>query len=266
MTAHAIRLCSPKGRTLKSSTLGFRNISRDRFRSSAVILCAMLVAGLALAAVLIVRGAGDSLDLAESRFGADLVVVPEGAERETKGALLMTVPMNAWMPSSTVGQVGAIAGVETASPQLYLATAQEPQEVELMGMDPQGAQPFFPSASTFLVAYDPTSDFTIAPWLPEGTANSLSTGQSFAGSLLSVPADADRISLFRIGPRCESQVAAQRHLARRLAFHLPGHRRADTGDERPRRCAGVCHAHRQRLLDPWSRYPRRRTPTKWRNR
>jgi len=182
---------------------GFRDISRNPFRSTVVVLCALLVAGFSLAAVLIVRGAGESLDMAETRFGADIIVVPEGAERQTKGAMLMAAPMNAWMPSSTVNQVRAVEGVEAASPQLYLATVQDPQGapppgVDLQGMDPQAAQLFFPSESMFLVAYDPATDFALGPWLPEGMPNELSSGQSFGGSLLDVPEDAERISIFGI--------------------------------------------------------------------
>jgi len=187
---------------------GFRDISRNPFRSTVVVLCALLVAGFSLAAVLIVRGAGESLELAETRFGADIIVVPDGAERQARGALLMATPMNVWMPSTTVDEVRAIAGIGSASPQLYLSTLRGPREEQLQGMDAQGAQPYFPSDSMFLVAYDPSSDFALGPWLPEGTTNSLSPSQSFAGADLSMPEDAESISVLGLDLTLKARLRA----------------------------------------------------------
>ncbi len=162
--------------------LAFRDVSRNSFRSCAVILCALLVAGFSLATVLIVGGAGDSLELAQQRFGADLVVVPEGAERETKGALLMGVPMQAWMPVANVAEIAEVPGVASASPQLYLATLED--------------SPYSSAPALFLVAYEPASDFTIKPWLAVEMNGDLAVGQSLGGSLISVPAGDDPLNVY----------------------------------------------------------------------
>ncbi len=60
--------------------LALKNISGHGFRSGVVILCALLVAAFALFTTLLMRGAETSLRLALDRLGADIVVVPSGAE------------------------------------------------------------------------------------------------------------------------------------------------------------------------------------------
>jgi hypothetical protein len=61
-------------------------------------------------------------------------------------------------------------------------------------MDPEAARLYFPTESMFLVAYDPTTDFTILPWVPDGAAAGPSSGECFGGSQVSVPEGADRVS------------------------------------------------------------------------
>src|SRR5512135_750110 len=103
-------------------SLVWRNIAGSSFRSSVVFLCALLVAGLALSSTLIMRGAENSLRLANERLGADIVVVPEGAESKVESALLMGRPASVWMPQETLRTVAAVPGVAAVTPQLYLST------------------------------------------------------------------------------------------------------------------------------------------------
>src|SRR5512137_355707 len=98
--------------------LAYKNISGNAFRSGVVALCALLVAVFALFTTLLMRGAENSLRLAIDRLGADIVVVPEGAEAKVESALLMGVPASVWMPQENVNKIAAIPGVEVVSPQL----------------------------------------------------------------------------------------------------------------------------------------------------
>jgi putative ABC transport system permease protein len=152
-----------------------KDMMRNPFRTAVVVLCALLVAGLSLATALIVNGTGVSLDQAQTRFGADLIVVPEGAERETQGALLMAVPMQAWMASDKTQAIAAVPGVAQASPQLYVGTF--------------GGLPGSGQAPLFLVAYEPSTDFAVRPWLPDGFDGVLDPGETIAGSSLTVEPD-----------------------------------------------------------------------------
>jgi hypothetical protein len=90
--------------------LALRNIGDSPFRSWVVFFCAALVAGFALSATLVVRGAQSTLRLVLERLGADIMVVPAGAETRVEQALLMGVPATVWMPESVVARISALAG------------------------------------------------------------------------------------------------------------------------------------------------------------
>ena len=106
-----------------------------------IFVCALLIAGLALSTVLIVQGASTSLRRAADRLGADIVVVPEGTESKVETALLMGTPTTVWMPAGNLEKVAQVAGVQAASPQLFLAS--------LAGASCCSA------SNMFVVAYDP---------------------------------------------------------------------------------------------------------------
>ena len=102
--------------------LSLKNIQGSSFRSGVVLLCALIVAALSLSILLVGRGAEDSLRLAYARMGADIVVVPQGAEFEVENALLMGEPARVWMPEENLSKIAAIPGVAAVSPQIYLST------------------------------------------------------------------------------------------------------------------------------------------------
>jgi putative ABC transport system permease protein len=162
--------------------LALANIAGSAFRSAVVFLCALLVAAFALATTLLMRGAQSSLQLAGQRLGADIVVVPKGTESKVDSALIMGTPQTIWMPRSNLAQVAAVPGVEIASPQLFMTTLRGASCCSL----PQ----------TYLVAYDPASDFTIRPWLQRNLPAGLSLGESVGGALTFVPQGAQYIKVY----------------------------------------------------------------------
>ena len=62
--------------------LAWKNILGSGFRSLVVAVCAALVAGLALSATFVVRGAEASLRTNLQRLGADILVLPWGTMTE----------------------------------------------------------------------------------------------------------------------------------------------------------------------------------------
>ncbi len=86
--------------------LAWRNIAGNGLRSWVVALCALVVAAFALFATLLLRGTATSLELAADRLGADIVVVPEGAQTEMEGALLMGVPVAVLDAGGECGETG----------------------------------------------------------------------------------------------------------------------------------------------------------------
>jgi putative ABC transport system permease protein len=162
--------------------LAWKNISGNSLRSWVVALCALVVAAFALFATLLLRGAATSLELATSRLGADIVVVPESAQAEAQGALLMGIPTQSWMPVEKVDRLAAIPGVEAVSPQIYLAT--------LVGA------PCCSVPEMFLIAYDPETDFALRPWLEKQVANGLGPGEVIGGDYISATEGEDGILVY----------------------------------------------------------------------
>jgi putative ABC transport system permease protein len=162
--------------------LAWRNISGNTFRSWVVFLCALLVAAFTLFATLLLRGAATSLRLASDRMGADIVVVPSGAEAKMEGALMMGVPAQFWMPKENVQRLAAIPGVEKVSPQVYLATLTGASCCSVSNM--------------FMVAYDPETDFTVRPWLNQELSGGLRMGEVVGGAFISATEGKQNIRVF----------------------------------------------------------------------
>jgi putative ABC transport system permease protein len=164
------------------SKLALKNIAGSRFRSWVVALCALLVAAFVLSTTLIIRGAENSLRLANERLGADIIVVPQGAETSVESALLMGVPAEVWMPEDKMDSIAAVPGVSQVSPQLFLSTLEDAVCCS--------------APSMFLVAYDPATDFTLRPWLEETVGDVLKLGEAIGGTFVFTPELADNIMLY----------------------------------------------------------------------
>jgi len=147
-----------------------------------VAICAFLVAGFAIAIMLILRGTENSLRLANDRLGADIIVVPVGTTTKVETALLMGNPTEVWMPESNLATIAAVPGVAAASPQLYLSTLNNAACCSV--------------ASMFLVAYDPTTDFTIEPWLNKTIGRGLKLGEVVGGTHVFVPEGEQNIKIY----------------------------------------------------------------------
>lgn len=158
------------------------NIKGSAFRSWVVFLCAMVVAGFSLSTVLIIRGAEDSLRLALNRLGADIIVVPAGAETKVETALLMGKPINVWMPQANLDKIARVPGVAVASPQLYLSSLSNASCCAVSEM--------------FMVAFDPKTDFTIEPWLKQKLGHELRLGEAVGGSYVFTPEGEENIKLY----------------------------------------------------------------------
>jgi len=162
--------------------LAWRNIKGNAFRSWVVFLCALVVAGFSLSAVMIIRGAEDSLRLALNRLGADIIVVPEGTETRVETALLMGKPVKVWMPQENLDKIARIPGVAVASPQLYLSSLSNAACCSV--------------AEMFMVAFDPRTDFTIEPWLKQKLGHELRLGEAVGGSHVFTPEGDENIKLY----------------------------------------------------------------------
>lgn len=162
--------------------LTWRNINDNAFRSWIVYICALMLAAFAVAGTLVIGGAQKSLQLALERLGADIIVVPTGNETAVENALLMGIPVHAWMPADIVDVIAEISGVTAVSPQLYLATLRGATCCSVPEM--------------FLIAYDAETDFTLRPWLESHIEDGLPLGESVGGAFVFLPAGQDYIYIY----------------------------------------------------------------------
>ena len=163
-------------------TLALKNIRGSSFRSLIIFLCVMGVAGFFLSTTLIIRGAEHSLDAGLERLGADIVVVPAGAESKIETALLMGKPTQIWMPKEKAAEVSGVPGVAQVSAQVYLNSLYD--------------APCCSVSEMFLVIFDPETDFTIRPWLEKELGGDLSLNDVIGGSYVFTPPGEKYIRLY----------------------------------------------------------------------
>ena len=89
--------------------LTLRHLSGSAYRTAAIFLLVCLLTGTTLATTLVLRGAQDSVRLALTRLGADVVVVPLGAEGRVESALLTGMPTGVWIVARVVQGTGPSA-------------------------------------------------------------------------------------------------------------------------------------------------------------
>jgi len=163
-------------------SLTFKNIKGNTLRSLVIFLCVLGIAGFFSATTLIVRGAENSLKKGIERLGADLLVVPQGAEQKVETALLMGKPTQVWMSGDYLRKVSAVPGVASVSPQIYLQSLYGASCCAVSEM--------------FLVVYDPGTDFVVTPWLERTLGRALVKGEVIGGSYIFVPPGEKYIKLF----------------------------------------------------------------------
>lgn len=162
--------------------LSFRNIKENGIRSLIIFLCVLGIAGFFVSTTLIIWGAENSLQKWIERLGADILVVPEGAETKFETALLMGKPTEVWMSADYLHRIAAVPGVAAVSPQIYLQSLYSASCCSV--------------SETFLVAFDPSTDFTITPWLQRKLGRELHKGEVIGGSYIFVPPDEKYIKLY----------------------------------------------------------------------
>jgi len=148
--------------------IALRNIRGNAVKSLTVFMCVLGVAAFFVATTLIVRGAQNSLERGLERLGADILVVPTGAENKMESAILMGTPIKLWMPKQNLEKVSQIEGVSQATPQIYLQS--------LFGA------PCCAVNEMFMVVFDPETDFSVTPWLNQHMGRGLAKGEVIGGT------------------------------------------------------------------------------------
>ena len=156
---------------IKIFGLATKNLKRKFIRTLILLLIVAVVTGTLLGATIFISGMQNALKIGTYRLGADILVVPEKNESQAKSALLSGEPASFYMDSDIFTKVKAIEGVKKASPQLFI----KPTSFTCCY-----------NVDTFLVAFDPESDFTITPWLQKNLKKPLVGNEVVVGSLLPI--------------------------------------------------------------------------------
>jgi putative ABC transport system permease protein len=143
-----------------------KNLRRKFTRTLLLLLAVTVVTGTLFSATLFISSMQNALKIGTYRLGADVLVVPEKYAAEAKSALLSGEPTSFYMDRSVLDKVKAVEGVKKVTPQLFIK--------------PASFTCCF-SVQAFLVAFDPTTDFTITPWLEKNLKKPLKGNETITG-------------------------------------------------------------------------------------
>ena len=142
-----------------SGGLSLRRVPLKTIRAHPVRTAVVLVLGLAQTACVfsgfvLVQAMGRDLSLAERRLGADILVYPTAAlQKIDKDDLTMLgTPVECHRQRSALSRMGSNADIESVSYQIYIRDAPANGDGE----------------ATWIIGYEPQTDFVIAPWLEGG--------------------------------------------------------------------------------------------------
>src|SRR5215470_1437321 len=147
--------------------LAAQNVGRCRLRAILLGVAVMLGVGIAFASFVAGWSLRDGIARSFSRMGADLVVVPRATLVNITSSLLTVQPTEETLPADLASSIGAIPGVAQTAPQRIVPALVEGRRVDL-------------------VAFDPTKDFSVLPWLEQhvgGPVEGLLAGGGLAASL-----------------------------------------------------------------------------------
>lgn len=146
--------------------VALKNLKRKVTRTWLLFAIVAVVSCTLFAATLFLKSINNALKIGTYRLGADILVVPESAEKNAKAALLSGEPTTFLMDKSVLDQVKKVEGVKNATPQLFIK--------------PTSFSCCF-NVDVFLVAFDPNTDFTVKPWLEKHMSRKLGLNEIITG-------------------------------------------------------------------------------------
>jgi putative ABC transport system permease protein len=160
--------------------VAFKNLKRKVTRTWLLLAIVAVVTCTLFTATLFLKSINNALKLGTYRLGADILVVPENAEKSARAALLSGEPTQFLMDKAVLEKVRKIEGVKSATPQLFIK--------------PASFTCCF-NVDVFLVAFDPETDFTVKPWLEKHLNRPLQGNEIITGREIPV-LEGDSIPFF----------------------------------------------------------------------
>ena len=160
-------------KALSTHRLSLLNLQRKPFRTAALMTVVALLSFVLFAGSIMTMSMENGIEGLEARLGADIVVVPEGYDKDLEGVMIQGEPTYFFMGKEVLDQVLSCEGVEKASAQFYLASLN----AECCG------------SSVPIIGFDPETDFTVQPWISEQYSKGLARGEIIIGDDINVESD-----------------------------------------------------------------------------
>ncbi|MDR0707329.1 MAG: FtsX-like permease family protein [Treponema sp.] len=158
---------------LNTSALSLQNLKAKPARSVCLITIVAILAFALFGGSILALNLQQGLAAMTKRFGADLMVVPEGAAENAQAVLLRGEPKYFYFDAEIADKVAAAEGIACASPQFFLTSLSES----------------CCDAMLQLIAYDPATDFVVQPWVAEKYSGRIEDGQVVTGSRIALRSD-----------------------------------------------------------------------------
>jgi len=159
----------------------------------------------------------EGIALSEQRLGADVMILPAGAEIDGSHTLFTAEPANIYMPAAILPEIAAVKGVSQATPQFFTQTLND----SCCSI----------STATRLVGFDSDSDFILAPYFAEQDFQRLEDDQvivggrveAFLGDVISILGRPFKIAgtLYPTGSGTDETIFMNIDIARELASDNP---------------------------------------------
>ena len=133
--------------------LPFRNLLRRPGRTLALVALTAMLALSVFGGSIVVMSLQQGLNSLESRLGADIIVMPSSAQSKVsfQNMLLQGTTGAFYMDSENLERVREVEGVESAAPQVFLASLKAD----------------CCSVKIQVIGFDPETDFFVQPWIEQ---------------------------------------------------------------------------------------------------
>jgi putative ABC transport system permease protein len=159
-----------KKKILDTGALSLENLKAKPVRTACLVLVVAVLAFTLFGGSLLTLNLRQGLATMTKRFGADLMVVPAGASEKAQSVLLSGGSSYFYFDSGVADAIAGTKGIACASPQFFLASLS----TECC------------DAAVQLIAYDPTTDFVVQPWIAEKHSAAVEDGQVVVGSRIAL--------------------------------------------------------------------------------
>jgi putative ABC transport system permease protein len=155
---------------LTIGVLSLKNLRAKPVRTACLVVVVAILAFTLFGGSILALNLRHGLSTMTKRFGADLMVVPEGTGEKAQALLLRGGTNFFYFDAGIVDKVAQTDGVLCASPQFFLTSLS----TECC------------DAAVQLIAYDPATDFVVQPWIAEKRENQVIDGQVVIGSQINL--------------------------------------------------------------------------------